>query len=41
MGNKLKLYIKNLHEFLDSGKKIYDPKACKVEIIREIQFWQH
>ena len=41
MGNKLKLYIKNLHEFLDSGKIIDDPEAFKVELLREIQFWQH
>ena len=41
MGNKLKLYIKNLHQFLDSGKKIDDPQAFKEELLREIQFWQH
>lgn len=41
MGNKLKVYIKNLRELLESGKKIENPEAFKLELIREIGFWQH
>ncbi len=41
MGNKLKVYIKTLRNFLESGKEIPDVEGFKRELIREIQFWQH
>lgn len=41
MGNKLQLYIKSMHDLLDSGEEIEDIDAFKLELLREIQFWQH
>ena len=43
MGNKLKLYIKNLHEFLDSGKIIDDPEDeenCTLKTIDDEELYE-
>ena len=41
MGNKLKTYIKALKQLIDSGEEIEDIDSFKLELMREIQFWQH
>lgn len=41
MGNKIRVYIKDLRELLDSGEPVEDPEGFRQELLREIGFWQH
>ena len=41
MGNKLRAYISSLYEFIENEEDAGDLEHFKLELIREIQFWQH